>query len=178
MSTPPIRFSAQARDALARDRLIEAIKHVRDDNDLGLREAKQAVDAWLAGRRDFDFADAAPPMSSTTVTAATDNDADSQVRDLLDRGLVIEAIKRVREVSGLGLKDAKDWVDARRLDASLPLPTRVVTDDVTPPAGSPSPVRRYGTATVQRDRRGRWLAWLLPLLSLVSVLAWWLSRSP
>lgn len=178
MSTPPIRFSAQARDALARDRLIEAIKHVRDDNDLGLREAKQAVDAYLAGRRDFDFADAAPPTSSTTATAATDHDADAQVRDLLDQGLVIEAIKRVREVSGLGLKDAKDWVDARRLDASLPLPTRVSADDVRPANTSSSPVRRYGGATVQRDRSGRSLAWLLPLLSLVAVLAWWLTRSP
>ncbi len=179
MSTPPIRFSTQACDALARDRLIEAIKHVRDDNDLSLRDAKQAVDAYLAGNRDFLFTDSASSMAPTAAGTGGVDDAETRVRQLLDQGLVIEAIKLVREVSGLGLKDAKDWVDARRINAALPLPARITVDAASP---SPPPTlsaarRRHGSATVQRDRSGRWLAWLLPLLSLVCVLAWWLSRS-
>lgn len=35
----------------------------------------------------------------------------AEVRDLVGRGQSIEAIKRVREATGLGLKEAKDVVD-------------------------------------------------------------------
>jgi hypothetical protein len=36
------------------------------------------------------------------------------VEALLDEGKAIDAIKRVRELTGLGLKEAKDYVDALR----------------------------------------------------------------
>src|SRR5919202_5445909 len=37
---------------------------------------------------------------------------DEEIHDLLARGNKIEAIKRVRAVTGMGLKDAKDYVEA------------------------------------------------------------------
>jgi ribosomal protein L7/L12 len=35
----------------------------------------------------------------------------SDIRALLERGNKIEAIKRVRELTGVGLKEAKDYLD-------------------------------------------------------------------
>ncbi|PSN11907.1 hypothetical protein C7293_22405 [filamentous cyanobacterium CCT1] len=40
-------------------------------------------------------------------------DLDRQVRDLLDQGKLIDAIKRVRETNGCSLRDAKAYVDER-----------------------------------------------------------------
>jgi ribosomal protein L7/L12 len=47
-------------------------------------------------------------------------DADREITALVARGSKIEAIKRVRELTGLGLKEAKDYVDAleRRMPSS------------------------------------------------------------
>src|SRR5262245_34604280 len=37
--------------------------------------------------------------------------AESELREMVARGQKIEAIKRVRELTGLGLKEAKDYVE-------------------------------------------------------------------
>ena len=68
--------------------------------------------------------------------------------DALARGRVIEAIKIVREARGLGLKEAKDVVDAHRGRAGK------------------LPVGHAGTP----DRRGngRWV-----IVLVVALLAWW-----
>jgi hypothetical protein len=55
-------------------------------------------------------------------------DREAQVRELIARGRKIEAIKLVREETGLGLKDAKDYCDALRagrLPPVAPLSDRV-----------------------------------------------------
>jgi hypothetical protein len=54
----------------------------------------------------------------TAATAATSSGLDSEVRQLLQSGQMIEAVKLVRERTGLGLKEAKDRVDA--VAAGLP----------------------------------------------------------
>ncbi|WP_433356828.1 ribosomal protein L7/L12 [Microtetraspora malaysiensis] len=49
------------------------------------------------------------------------HDLQERVRELCSQGKKIHAIKAVREGTGLGLKEAKDVVDA--LDAGRPIPT-------------------------------------------------------
>ena len=85
---------------------IMAIKVVRERTGMGLREAKAYVDALGAGAF-RDDAHARPGASAY-------DEADGVIRGLRDaHGSKIEAIKRVREMTGLGLKEAKDFVDAR-----------------------------------------------------------------
>lgn len=40
-----------------------------------------------------------------------DRELDAEVRGMINRGLTIAAIKRLREATGWGLADAKTWVD-------------------------------------------------------------------
>jgi ribosomal protein L7/L12 len=51
-----------------------------------------------------------PPMAPEAATLAPG--VADEVRTLLARGAKIEAIKTVRETTGLGLKEAKDLVEA------------------------------------------------------------------
>lgn len=46
-------------------------------------------------------------------TSAPATDLDRQVRDLLGQGRLIDAVKRVREVNGCSLSDAKAYVAER-----------------------------------------------------------------
>lgn len=50
-----------------------------------------------------------PPMPLIDAAAAS---RDEQMLDLIRRGRKIEAIKRLRDLTGLGLRDAKDAVEA------------------------------------------------------------------
>ena len=50
-------------------------------------------------------------MASTSPPPVT-LDSDDEVRRLLAAGNKIQAIKRVRELTGIGLKEAKDYVDS------------------------------------------------------------------
>jgi ribosomal protein L7/L12 len=56
--------------------------------------------------------------------------ADSAVQAALDRGNKIEAIKRVRQLTGLGLKEAKDLIEAyqRNPDSVVEKKKRPVND--------------------------------------------------
>jgi len=54
----------------------------------------------------------APPPSSPKPMAGTLSPLDQHVRKLAAEGHKIEAIKAVREHTGLGLKEAKDYVEA------------------------------------------------------------------
>jgi ribosomal protein L7/L12/DNA-directed RNA polymerase subunit RPC12/RpoP len=80
---------------------IEAIKRYREVTDVSLAEAKAAVEAIAEGR--------SVEIRPAQVLHAT---ADEALADLIRRGKKIEAIKRYREQTGLGLKEAKDAVEA------------------------------------------------------------------
>jgi ribosomal protein L7/L12 len=87
---------------------IAAIKHVRERTGLGLREAKDVVEAAERGERQR--------IPATPAAAAEANGAggllrDDELRALIADGQKIEAIKRVREHTGWGLAEAKDYVD-------------------------------------------------------------------
>lgn len=86
---------------------IEAIKVYRQATGVGLKEAKDAVEAMQAGQA-IAFNVATPRLQSTAQDPATI----AELRALLQRGNKIEAIKIYRQATGVGLKEAKDAVEA------------------------------------------------------------------
>ena len=106
---PALRQELQA--LLAQKRVIDAIKLCRERTGLGLKEAKDLVDAVAEGR------DAVVPAAPT---ASTDFD----LLPLLREGRKIEAIKLYRERTGVGLKEAKDAVDALEAREGIVAPRR------------------------------------------------------
>jgi ribosomal protein L7/L12 len=109
--TPPIEpagaaSSAGEGDSVAAIRAlllagnkIEAIKAYRERYGVGLKEAKDQVEAIERGVWQS-------PAAPSTVSDAP------EIEHLLLAGQKIEAIKRYREQHGVGLKEAKDAIDA------------------------------------------------------------------
>jgi ribosomal protein L7/L12 len=87
-------------DALRAGRTIEAIKLYREATGVGLKQAKDAVERRAAGL---------PPAPAPATGADL-----SEVDRLLAEGRPIQAIKVYRELTGVGLKQARDAVEARR----------------------------------------------------------------
>jgi ribosomal protein L7/L12 len=114
----------KVRRALADGRLIEAIKHYRAATGAGLKEAKDACEAMAAERwvdpepAGGDEAAAAAPVAAGPAGAegggagALAWDDRKRVSELLFAGQKIQAIKAYRERTGVGLKQAKDAVEA------------------------------------------------------------------
>jgi len=86
--------------ALRDGQTIEAIKRLRQSSGLGLKEAKDMIDAYQQGKPMHAMAQASAALLPASVQAA------------LSSGNKIEAIKLLREQTGLGLKEAKDAVEA------------------------------------------------------------------
>lgn len=99
----PTTLEGEVRALLQAERAIEAIKLVRERTGLGLRAAKEAVEALQRGE----------PLPAHPTTPRADHGSfdEAEVRRLLSESRVIEAIKLVRTQTGLGLKEAKDLVD-------------------------------------------------------------------
>ena len=87
---------------------IEAIKIVRQQTNMGLKEAKDYVERLAK--------DELPVLSDTQASAPSarvaPGDMESRILILLAQHQKIEAIKLVREQTGMGLKEAKDYVEA------------------------------------------------------------------
>jgi ribosomal protein L7/L12 len=82
---------------------IEAIKRVREQTGLGLKEAKDLVDAMEQG--------APVTLHAHKSSSEFHGDLDREARKLAAAGHKLEAIKLVREQKNLGLKEAKDYVE-------------------------------------------------------------------
>lgn len=95
---------------------IAAIKLYRETFDVSLAEAKEAVDLLAAGKS------VAITHVTTETTAADPETVMAEISQLIQNGQKIEAIKRYRELSGLGLKEAKDAIDAMEAGRSVPPP--------------------------------------------------------
>ena len=93
---------ARLTELVARGNRMQAIKDLRVATGLGLKEAKDAVDAIAAGH---DIPGELLPRPG--ISAATEERA----RELIAQGRKVQAIKLVREETGLGLKEAKDVAD-------------------------------------------------------------------
>jgi ribosomal protein L7/L12 len=87
-------------------RIIEAIKLLREATGCGLAEAKNAVDQYRA--RLQGEATASSPTAFDFMSPAKRQEILQAVRS----GQKIEAIKLVRDLTGCGLKEAKDFVES------------------------------------------------------------------
>jgi ribosomal protein L7/L12 len=92
------RNAASGRDFAEGPSKIERIKQYRERYGVGLKQAKLAVEAELRGEQVPQPTRAVRPPAS--------------VEALLAGGNTIEAIKLYREQTGVGLKEAKDAIDA------------------------------------------------------------------
>jgi ribosomal protein L7/L12 len=124
---------AEVRGLLLQGQKIQAIKVVREYTGWGLKEAKDYVEALEAGH--------APPPSAGPAAqqqaAGGDTLAgvDARIRQLISDRQKIQAIKLVREHTGWGLKEAKDYVEALSVGEAAPL-EEVLADR---PAAAPGP---------------------------------------
>ncbi len=128
--------------ALQAGQTIEAIKLLRLATGLGLKEAKDAVDAHLQG------------FPVTVPVAPPANQMPASVMAALQTGNKIEAIKLLREQTGLGLKEAKDAVEGIE-------------------------VRKVGGTgnfpTIEKPKSGNGVLWLVGLIALCFA-AYYFSR--
>ncbi len=86
---------------------IEAIKQYRALTGLGLKEAKDAVEQMAAGQ----VAVQVNSFSTTSANSSGDPARWTEIKTLVESGNKIEAIKLFRELTGAGLKEAKDAVE-------------------------------------------------------------------
>jgi ribosomal protein L7/L12 len=100
MVTPADPLPARVLAALRLGNSVEAIKLLRESTGLGLKEAKDAIDRHHRAARPKSFEDSTP---ATSLPAA--------VVDALRQGQKIEAIRLLREQTGLGLAQAKHAVE-------------------------------------------------------------------
>jgi ribosomal protein L7/L12 len=105
----------EVRDLARAGNTIAAIQLYRQITNVGLKEAKEAVEAMASGQ---------PVVltSSNVVTTQASFSGDPgqvmrQVEEYLRRNQKIEAIRVVREATNLGLKEAKDAVE--RVEAGM-----------------------------------------------------------
>lgn len=90
-------------DALNKGNLMEAIKLLRSSG-MGLKDAKDAIEAHAHGK--------SAPQGPTFSPPSMGGSLPPGVLDALQKGHKIEAIRLMREQTGLGLKESKDAVDA------------------------------------------------------------------
>ena len=102
-------FEDEIRELLASGNKIAAVKRYREETGVGLAEAKAAVEALEAG--------------NSLADSVTSDDADltDQVVSLLERGKKIPAVKLYRDLTGVGLKDAKETVERIGEQNGIPL---------------------------------------------------------
>lgn len=80
------------------NRKIYAIKELRDHTGMSLREAKELVDLVVADR----------PMTGTPV----DHEMEERLRTMVGEKRKVYAIKELRDHTGMGLRQAKEFVDS------------------------------------------------------------------
>lgn len=141
MALPDSSLPARLIGALASGNKADAIKLLLEATGLDLKQAKDGVEA----QRPANVAATRPEASFTKLPA--------DVVDALQRGRKIEAVRLLRQHTGLGLKDAKDAVDRAGIAASIQ-------------AGDLSP------GEVPRSTLGNWLA----VAAVAAVVAYYFLR--
>ena len=91
---------------------LEAVKALRAATGLGLADAVRIADKLgAAGKPKPAAGAAAGPTTAASVAGQIGPDHRDELRSLVAAGQQVQAIKRVRELTGMGLQDAKDYVD-------------------------------------------------------------------
>lgn len=97
---------------------IRAIKVYRTGTNVGLKEAKDAVEGIaLKGCLEipgYCSVPAAPTGLAPTLSQEDSSHLEQKLSDLIKKNMLIAAIKYYREKSGVGLKEAKETVEALR----------------------------------------------------------------
>ena len=106
-SAGTVVVDAELAAALRGDQKIAAIKRYRELYGVGLKDAKDAVEAIMAGG-------AAPPAPVRAPDPTTS--LQPELDRLIAADQKIMAIKHYRTITGVGLKEAKDFVEARSRD--------------------------------------------------------------
>lgn len=102
-AAPALATDAELRRLLAANQKIAAIKRVRELTGMGLQEAKAFIEALEGVASHATSTGAASPLQSTDLAA--------EARRVLQQEGKLTAIKRVRTLSGMGLKEAKEFVE-------------------------------------------------------------------
>jgi ribosomal protein L7/L12 len=92
-------FADELQQLLREGQSLTAIKRFREVTGLGLRESKEAIEALMAGRG----------LPAAAGDASVD---EAKIVALLRENQFLQAIKEYRTATGLGLKDAKEAVEA------------------------------------------------------------------
>lgn len=98
-------LNAEAQDLLTKGHKILAIKLIREQTGWGLKKAKRYVENLV---HPVD----APEAHQAPAKPLTQKEREEEVRQLVMDGKKITAIKRVREQTGWGLRESKDYVEA------------------------------------------------------------------
>jgi ribosomal protein L7/L12 len=114
----------EIRDLIREGSYVHAIKRVRETTGRGLKEAKEYVDEISRAMR--------------SLSTAQEPVSDQEILSLVQRGSYVQAIKRVREATRWGLREAKDYVDevAGREGLSRPPPGESRPDSTGRPGPS------------------------------------------
>ena len=115
----PLDRLAEIKQVLSAGKKIEAIKLFREATGLGLKEAKDAVEALERGDPVVLSSSSAFPVTAEGFPDINRIARLSEVAALAKQGQKIEAIKLYREITGVGLKEAKDAVEA--MEAGQPV---------------------------------------------------------
>ncbi|MBP7866475.1 MAG: hypothetical protein KA419_11035 [Acidobacteria bacterium] len=110
-------------DLVGRGRKIEAIKRIRQLYGLGLKEAVTIHDALAAGQP-VALPPRLPGEGGAPAKPAPLPPDDPEILALLRQGEKIEAVRRYRERTGLGLKESKEAVEAAEAKLGLARPRR------------------------------------------------------
>lgn len=114
MNTQKIQLPAAVVQALESGEQITAIKLLRESSGLGLKEAKDLIEAYQRGG-------AAPVAPASTASASLP----AEVVAAMQAGRKIEAIKLLREHNGMGLAAAKEAVETIEIAARSLAPGEV-----------------------------------------------------
>ena len=106
----PDEILREVNTLLTQGKKIEAIRRLRETTDWGLRECKAYVDALAAGQEPSQ--PSARPSPTIPYGMPLPDVLLQEVHAQLAQGRKISAIKIVREATGWGLKESKEYVES------------------------------------------------------------------
>lgn len=101
-------LATKVRELYAKGDRLQAVKDLRAATGLKLADAIRIADKLGAGAKS---ATGGPVLQNASPGTDLGPDHRDEIESLVRAGNKIEAIKRVRELTGLGLKEAKGYVD-------------------------------------------------------------------
>lgn len=117
MKKPTENQLGEIKRKLANGERIDAIRLYREYSGTGLAEAEEAVSAMAANEGG----------NAASVGMLTESQ-EAKLREILESGRKIEAVKQYREYTGAGLKESKEFVEALEAKSSKSPTGRKISD--------------------------------------------------